>query len=101
MHGVFDGVGKDTFDSDFDLVRRKGTIVTCGNASGPVPPFAPLKLGPKNLKGACFLLLSPSEKLLIFSTDDVWGCLWTSLPTRVEPVRAHARRVPNLRQGTL
>ena len=53
VHGVFDGVGKDTFDSDFDLVRRKGTIVTCGNASGPVPPFAPLKLGPKNLKGAC------------------------------------------------
>ncbi|POY72962.1 hypothetical protein BMF94_3948 [Rhodotorula taiwanensis] len=50
VHGVFDGVGKDTFDSDFEIVRRKGTIVTCGNASGPVPPFAPLKLGPKNLK---------------------------------------------------
>lgn len=50
VHAVFDGVGKDTFDMDFELVRRKGTIVTCGNASGPVPPFAPLKLGPKNLK---------------------------------------------------
>ncbi|BGP58665.1 hypothetical protein JCM8202_006359 [Rhodotorula sphaerocarpa] len=50
VHGVFDGVGKDTFAADFDLVRRKGTIVTCGNASGPVPPFAPLQLGPKNLK---------------------------------------------------
>jgi hypothetical protein len=32
-------------------VDRKGTLVTLGNASGPVPPFAPLKLGPKNLKG--------------------------------------------------
>lgn len=41
---------QDTFDMDFDLVRRKGTIVTLGNASGPVAPFAPLKLGPKNLK---------------------------------------------------
>ncbi|KAM0787119.1 hypothetical protein ACM66B_006373 [Microbotryomycetes sp. NB124-2] len=50
VHAVFDGVGKDTFDMDFDLVRRKGTIVTLGNASGPVAPFAPLKLGPKNLK---------------------------------------------------
>ncbi|KAK4056125.1 NADPH:quinone reductase [Microbotryomycetes sp. JL221] len=50
VHAVFDGVGKDTFDMDFELVRRKGTIVTLGNASGPVAPFAPLKLGPKNLK---------------------------------------------------
>ncbi|GAA5837222.1 hypothetical protein JCM3766R1_002166 [Sporobolomyces carnicolor] len=50
VHAVFDGVGKDTFDMDFDLLRRKGTLVTLGNASGPVPPFAPLKLGPKNLK---------------------------------------------------
>ncbi|GAA5884031.1 hypothetical protein JCM16303_001367 [Sporobolomyces ruberrimus] len=50
VHAVFDGVGKDTFDMDFDLVRRKGTLVTLGNASGPVAPFAPLKLGPKNLK---------------------------------------------------
>ncbi|ORY57693.1 hypothetical protein BCR35DRAFT_309589 [Leucosporidium creatinivorum] len=50
VHAVFDGVGRDTFDLDFELVRRKGTIVTLGNASGPVAPFAPLKLGPKNLK---------------------------------------------------
>ncbi|GAA5857735.1 hypothetical protein JCM9279_006039 [Rhodotorula babjevae] len=50
VHGVFDGVGKDTFDMDFDLLRRKGTLVTLGNASGPAPAFAPLRLGPKNLK---------------------------------------------------
>ncbi|KAL8283230.1 hypothetical protein RQP46_006008 [Phenoliferia psychrophenolica] len=50
VHAVFDGVGKDTFDADFDILRRKGTLVTLGNASGPVPPFAPLKLGAKNLK---------------------------------------------------
>ncbi|BGP21016.1 hypothetical protein JCM10213_003220 [Rhodosporidiobolus nylandii] len=50
VHAVFDGVGKDTFDVDFELLRRKGTLVTLGNASGPVAPFAPLKLGPKNLK---------------------------------------------------
>ncbi|KDE02769.1 hypothetical protein, variant [Microbotryum lychnidis-dioicae p1A1 Lamole] len=50
VHAVFDGVGKDTFEMDFDLVRRKGSIVSCGNASGAVPPFSVLKLGPRNLK---------------------------------------------------
>lgn len=70
VHAVFDGVGKDTYvyidmsasDTDptllrccsfmanFDLVRRKGTLVNVGNASGAVEPIAPLKLSPKNLK---------------------------------------------------
>lgn len=33
VHGVYDGVGKDTWEEDFQVVRRKGTIVTFGNAS--------------------------------------------------------------------
>lgn len=52
VHAVLDGVGADTWESDFEVARRKATLVTFGNASGPVPPFAPLKLGAKNLKGA-------------------------------------------------
>lgn len=47
----FDGIGKDTWEDNFKLVARKGTIVTFGNASGAVEPFAPLKLAPKNHKG--------------------------------------------------
>lgn len=47
---VYDGVGKDTWDACFQIVARKGTIVTFGNASGAVPEFAPLKLAPKNIK---------------------------------------------------
>ena len=31
-------------------MRRKGTLVSVGNASGVVPPFPPLKLTEKNLK---------------------------------------------------
>ncbi|KAL7008761.1 NADPH:quinone reductase [Cystobasidiomycetes sp. EMM_F5] len=50
VHAVLDGVGADTWESDFEVARRKATLVTFGNASGPVPPFAPLKLGAKNLK---------------------------------------------------
>ncbi|PWN51574.1 hypothetical protein IE53DRAFT_361457 [Violaceomyces palustris] len=48
--GIFDGVGKDTWEADFKMIARKGTIVTFGNASGPVPEFAPLKLAAKNVK---------------------------------------------------
>lgn len=39
---VFDSVGKDTWEGSLRVVKRKGTIVWFGNASGPVPPL-PLK----------------------------------------------------------
>ncbi|BGP20986.1 glycosylphosphatidylinositol anchor biosynthesis [Rhodosporidiobolus nylandii] len=44
------GAGARLLRIALELLRRKGTLVTLGNASGPVAPFAPLKLGPKNLK---------------------------------------------------
>ncbi|TFK56883.1 NAD(P)-binding protein [Heliocybe sulcata] len=47
---VYDGVGKDTFESDFKMIKRKGTIVSVGNASGAVPPFPPMKLTEKNVR---------------------------------------------------
>jgi len=50
VHAVYDGVGKDTWENNFKLIARKGTIVSVGNASGAVPPFPPLKLMEKNLK---------------------------------------------------
>jgi len=50
VHAVFDGVGKDTWEGNFESVRRKGSIVSVGNASGVAPPFPPLKLSAKNLK---------------------------------------------------
>jgi NADPH2:quinone reductase len=40
VHAVFDSVGKDTFDSSLAVVRRKGTMISFGNASGPVTGFA-------------------------------------------------------------
>lgn len=46
----FDGVGKSTFDDNLLLVKRKGTIVSYGNASGAVPPFAIARLSAKNHK---------------------------------------------------
>ena len=38
MPVVYDGVGKDTFDKSLDCLSMFGTMVSFGNASGPVPP---------------------------------------------------------------
>ncbi|GHJ84085.1 hypothetical protein NliqN6_0487 [Naganishia liquefaciens] len=50
VDAVYDGVGKDTFEDDLKVVRRKGSVVSFGNASGAVPPFAITKLAPKCIK---------------------------------------------------
>ena len=47
MHVVYDGVGKATFMPSLDCLRPRGMMVTFGNASGPVPEFAPLILSQK------------------------------------------------------
>ncbi len=44
---VYDSVGKDTFDKSLECLRPFGLMASFGNASGPVPPFAPGALGPK------------------------------------------------------
>lgn len=36
---VFDGVGKTTFDGGLEVLARKGSMVSFGNASGAVPPL--------------------------------------------------------------
>lgn len=40
VHAVFDSVGKSTFDSCLASIRRKGSMISFGNASGPVTGFA-------------------------------------------------------------
>lgn len=41
---VYDSVGAATFDASLASLARRGTLVLFGNASGPVPPFDPLRL---------------------------------------------------------
>lgn len=48
VNAVYDGVGKDTFDISFKALKRKGTLVCFGNASGPVPQFDISRLTEKN-----------------------------------------------------
>ena len=52
IHVVYDGVGKSTFDKDLNVMRPRGYVVLFGGASGPVPPFDPIKL---SQKGSLFL----------------------------------------------
>ncbi|MGO4280056.1 NADPH2:quinone reductase [Cupriavidus sp. OV038] len=64
---VFDSVGKTTFMSSLDSLRRRGTLVCVGTASGPIPPFDPVLLA---MKGSLFVtrpaladyIADPAEK---------------------------------------
>lgn len=41
---VLDGVGASSWEASLGSLARRGKLVSYGNASGPVPPFAPLQL---------------------------------------------------------
>lgn len=52
VHVVYDGVGKDTFEKDLNLLRPRGYLVLYGASSGAVAPFDPIRL---SQKGSLFL----------------------------------------------
>ncbi|MCB2112249.1 MAG: quinone oxidoreductase [Parvularculaceae bacterium] len=61
---VYDSVGAATFQSSLDSLAIRGMMVTYGNASGPVPPIAPLELS----RRGSLSLIRPS--LFHYSTPD-------------------------------
>ena len=56
VHVVYDGVGKDTFEASLAALRVRGMLASFGNASGPVPPFSPLRLA----QGGSLFLTRPT-----------------------------------------
>ncbi|KAG0290012.1 NADPH:quinone reductase [Linnemannia gamsii] len=50
VHVVLDGVGASTFDVSLKAVRRLGTVISFGNASGAVPPVNIMRLAEKNIR---------------------------------------------------
>ncbi|KAF9132736.1 NADPH:quinone reductase [Mortierella sp. 14UC] len=50
VHVVLDGVGAATFDVSLKVVRRLGTVISFGNASGAVPPVNIMRLAEKNIR---------------------------------------------------
>ncbi|KAI0135579.1 NAD(P)-binding protein [Daldinia grandis] len=72
---VFDGVGKSTFDLSLEVVARKGTLVSFGNASGPVPPLTIARLSAKNarlLRPTLFNYVATREELEYY-TNELFG----------------------------
>ncbi|GAB3115006.1 quinone oxidoreductase [Aestuariicella hydrocarbonica] len=72
VHVVFDSVGKDTFMSSLDSLKRRGLLVCVGTASGPIPPFDPQLLA---MKGSLYMtrpaladyIADPEEKATLAS----------------------------------
>ena len=69
---VYDSVGKDTWDKSLECLRPFGLMASFGNASGPVPPFAPAELGAKGLyvtRGTLFSHLRTRESVQAMADD--------------------------------
>ena len=64
---VYDSVGKSTWTGSLNSLRPRGMMVTFGNASGPVPPLAPLEL----TKRGSLYLTRPSLFAYISSRADL------------------------------
>ena len=64
---VFDSVGKDTFMGSLNCLQPRGTMVTYGNATGPVPNFNPALL---NQMGSIYIT-RPSLMHYVASRDDL------------------------------
>ena len=53
---VYDSVGAATLEASLASLKRRGMLVSFGNASGPVPPIAPLRLS----RGGSLYLTRPT-----------------------------------------
>lgn len=70
---VYDSVGRNTFFQSLDCLRPHGTMVSFGNASGPVEPFSPSELAKRHslylTRPVLFDFISTREDLLHASNE--------------------------------
>lgn len=75
---VYDSVGKDTFMTSLDALRPHGVMVSFGNSSGAVEPFAPAELAKRHslyvTRPVLFDFISTRDRLLS-ATDELFGML--------------------------
>jgi NADPH2:quinone reductase len=64
---VYDGVGQATCEGSLDSLRRTGMWITFGNASGPVPPIAPLTL----MQKGSLIMTRPMLNHYIVTTEEL------------------------------
>ena len=67
---AYDSVGPATFEGTIASLARRGTFVSFGNASGPVAPFAPLRL---QQAGSLFFT-RPTLVDYVATTEDLDAC---------------------------
>lgn len=89
---VYDGVGAATWEGSLDCLARFGTMVSFGNASGAVPPVAPITL---MAKGSLFLTRPTVVDYLAERRDLVDGAselfdVVRSGAVRIRVARTHA-----------
>jgi len=64
---VYDSVGAATFEASLASIAKRGLFVSFGNASGPVPPFAPLRLS----QAGSIFMTRPTLFDYIATTDEL------------------------------
>jgi NADPH:quinone reductase len=65
---VYDSVGRTTFDRSLESVALRGTLVSFGQSSGPVPPLEPLRLAKNGI-----YLTRPSLAHYTATRDELLG----------------------------
>ncbi|OAD71859.1 hypothetical protein PHYBLDRAFT_146839 [Phycomyces blakesleeanus NRRL 1555(-)] len=94
-HAVLDGVGKATFSDSLEAVRRLGTVISFGNASGTVPPINIAILSKKNVK-----LMRPALYNYLGSREEVnkwFGELWELL--EAGHIKIHIHKIYDLKDA--
>ena len=75
---VYDGVGKDTWTASLDSLARFGMMVSFGNASGAVPPVAPIELSTKGslyLTRPTLLDYAAAHEDLVAGAEELFGVI--------------------------
>jgi NADPH2:quinone reductase len=79
---VYDSVGRDTFFASLDALRPHGVMVSYGNASGPVAPFAPAELARRHslylTRPVLFDFVNTRERLL-GAAEKLFGLIGTAV----------------------
>jgi NADPH2:quinone reductase len=79
---LYDMVGKDVFARSLDCIRRRGLIVSIGQASGPVAPVDVISL---SRKGSLYLTrpalpdFVPTREALLDAANDLFSAIKTGL----------------------
>ena len=87
---VFDGVGAASWSASLASLRKRGLMVSYGNASGPVPPLSPLELA----RGGSLFLTRPTLADYVADPAELQASaarLFHILQSGAVPVRIGAR----------